>query len=532
MTRRRRWPAAALLSATLLLVGIQPEVGHGQATTKPNIVVIMVDDFDQASFASLLVGGLMPNLTRYFLQAGFTFTDSFSVAGLGGPARASFLTGQYPHNHNVQWGFPPSGIEALSDTSTVATWLQAAGYRTAHVGRYVTGYGWWTDGTRIPPGWNEWNTLLDPGSNNLQEYSININGTIVDVGALSRSLGSELHQTDITAVLAKGFVERTAPTAEPFFLVVTPGAFNLATNPPYNACPEATFPVYDPLFEGHILGAGQKPAGRHLDTIYGNVANFPLPRGPNFAEADTSDKPAFVRGIGGWRDEDYDCLQRRWWRKLEVLRGIDDLVGAVMGALETTGTLGNTVAIFTADNGWMDLQHRVSGKAMPYEEAIRVPLVVRTRGNTQPRLVRKMALTTDLAPTIAQFAQATPTHPVDGRSLVPVLLNPETTAWRKIGLIQYVGGIDPFAGRELPPSFLALRTDRTTRPRMFARYPLLLGLNGELYDLAADPYQLENRYTWSGIWQNERSWLQQWLDVLKECEGTGCQTLENYFYFN
>ena len=529
ITVRRRCLTITMVVA-LLLVGTSSRVAHTQSAARPNIVVIMIDDYDFASLGQMVVGGMLPNLARYFLQSGFLFSDAYSVAGLGGPSRATFLTGQYPHNHKVERGFPPSGVEVMDPTSTVATWVKAAGYRTAHVGRYVTGYGWWTPGTVIPPGWDEWNTLLDPGSNNLQEYKINVNGTVVDVGQIARQSGTELHQIDVLSVLARNFLVQSATSSDPFFLMVTPGAFNLATNPAYNVCPQAPFPYYDPLFAGHILGAAQKPAARHLDTIFGNSQQFPLLRGPSFNEADVTDKPLYVATIGAMRDEDIACLEKRHWRKLEVLRAIDDMIGMVMGTLEATGKLGNTVAVFTADNGWIDGQHRVAGKGLPYEEAIRVPLMIRTRSTAPLQIIPRMVLNTDLAPTIASLAEATPTHAVDGRSLVPLMDNPQIAVWRKMGLHEYVGGFDPFAERILPPSFSALRIDRSVRARLYAKYPAVFGLDGELYDLTTDPYQMQNLYTVTAR-RAERDWLDLWLNVMKTCKGTDCQLLENYFYF-
>jgi N-acetylglucosamine-6-sulfatase len=524
----RRMYAATLLVVTFLMAPAQ--VGRGQSAQKPNIVVFMIDDYDLTSLWTLIARGMMPNLRKYFVDVGFGFADSFSVAGLGAPSRATFLTGQYPQNHGVRWGFPSSGLEVLNESSTVATWLQSAGYRTGHVGRYVTGYGWWTSQTAIPPGWNDWKTLIDPTSNNTLTYKMNLNGSIVDFAELSQTLGTELHQVDVVGILASDFVVQTARVAQPFFLVVAPGVFNLAMHPAYNVCPGETYQHYDPLFGGSPWGAAQQPPARHIDTIFGNVAAFPLPTPPSFNELDVSDKPGWVSNIGLLSEEIIDCLQKRHWRKLEGMRAVDDMIGLVMGSLESTGALANTVAIFTADNGWMDGQHRAAGKGLPYEEAIRVPLFIRTRGSTQPRWITKMVLNTDLAPTIAQLAQATPTLTVDGRSLVPLLQNPDTAAWRKIGLLEYVGELDPFAVRALPSSYFAVRTDRT-RPRAYVRYPNLSGLDGELYDLTQDPFQMQNRYT-DPARRAERDWLELWLNALKTCRGTTCQALENYFYFN
>jgi arylsulfatase A-like enzyme len=523
--------AAVCAIAGAILMGSRPQVTHGQTSGRPNIVVVMIDDYDLGSLWTLIGTGKMPNLTRYFLQTGYLFSDSFSVAGLGGPSRATFLTGQYPHNHGVTWGFPPRDLTVLNETSTVATWLQAAGYRTGHVGRYVTGYGWWTSQTAVPAGWDDWKTLVDPSSNNTVQYKININGSVVDIGALVNQLGTELHQVDILSVLAADFVRKAPAYQQPFFLMVAPGVFNFATDPPYNVCPLGPPPHYDPLFGGNPWGAAQKPADRHMGTIYGDATRYPLPTTPSFNEEDVSDKPFWVRDTRYLSFDALACLQLRYWRKLEVMRSVDDLIGTLFAELESTGMLSNTVVMFTADNGFMDGQHRVAGKGLPFEEAIRIPLFIRPRGTAPLRIVNKLVLNTDFAPTIAALAEATPTHTVDGRSLIPLMQNPETAAWRKIGFLQFEGDLDPFAQRILPPSYIGVRTDRT-RPRLYAYYPTLwTSPNGELYDLVQDPYELNNRYLDSSR-QAERDRLDLWMNLLKTCKGTSCQFLENYFTFN
>ena len=526
----RKRAAVACALAAALLAGPDVPVTHGQTTARPNIVVVLIDDFDLTSLWTLVANGKMPNLTKYFISTGAIFTESFTVAGLGGPSRASILTGQYPHNHGVTSGFPPSGLEVMNDSSTVATWLQTAGYRTGHIGRYVTGYGWWTSKTRIPPGWNEWRTLIDPGSNNTENYKMNLQGAVVDFGQLATSVGAQLHQVDILSLLATDFVTRAPAFQQPFFLMLSPGVFNVQTEPTYNVCPEANAPYYDPFFGGSPYGASQKPATRHMDTLFGDAVRYPVPRQPSFNEDDITDKPVWIQYPAYFTAAVIDCLQKRQWRKLEGMLSVDEMIGSVFGEMERNGTLANTVAIFTSDNGWMDGQHRVSGKGSPYEEAIRTPLMIRQPGGTQPRLITKLVLNTDIAPTIAALARATMTHVVDGRTLVPLMQNPDLATWRKIALLQYQGDYDPFAQKALPPSYSAVRTDRP-RASMFARYPTVLaGLEGEYYDLAQDPYELVNLFR-TPARQPERDRLDLWMNALKTCRGSVCQFLENAFTF-
>jgi hypothetical protein len=153
--RRQNYPRLALgvMLIAVLVVGAvsavpeprQAGVAHAAALGapgRPNVVVIMFDDLDVASLDKMLslpsdVPGqdsLMPNLKRYVVDAGFTFTQSFVTNALCCPSRATFLTGKYTHNHGVYTnGAPTGGIVAFDDASTLATWLKEAGYRTGHV---------------------------------------------------------------------------------------------------------------------------------------------------------------------------------------------------------------------------------------------------------------------------------------------------------------------------------------------------------------------------------------------------------------
>jgi N-acetylglucosamine-6-sulfatase len=498
------------------------------SAVRPNIVVVMIDDFDVESLQMLVQNGMMPNLKRYFLDVGYDFSEAFSTASLGGPSRATFLTGQYPHNHGVVANYPPlGGVTLLNASSTVATWLKTAGYRTGLVGRYVTGYGWWTDGSVIPPGWDDWQALVDPSSFNMHQYQINFNGAVVDIGAIAASQGVELYQTDILTFAALQAIGRAAADPRPFFLNIAPVSFNFEV-PIYNECPDPNDPG---PWGGSFLGVTQRPASRHMNTIFGNDLAFPLPGGRSFNEEDVSDKPAWVRANAPFTVEDVDCLKKRHWRKLETLRAVDQLIGVVMNDLEVRGLLANTVAIFTADNGFLEGQHRFPQKTPAYEDSIRVPLVIRTPWNNVPRNMNKLAINTDLAPTIAHLALATPTHAVDGRSLVPLLQNPEALPWRTIGLLAHrrdpgEGTTDGrFTG---PPDYVAARTAWPT-PRKYVRYPTVPdGLNGEYYDLTADPYELENRYA-DPARQAEIQRLEAWLTALKTCKGIACYLLETYF---
>ena len=110
--------------------------------------MIMTDDQTAASLAG------MQNVNNLLAGDGTKFDQAIASFPLCCPARATHLTGQYAHNHGVLHNSPPlGGFLRLDSTSTLPVWLQDAGYRTMHVGRYLNGY----EATHgIPPGWTDW----------------------------------------------------------------------------------------------------------------------------------------------------------------------------------------------------------------------------------------------------------------------------------------------------------------------------------------------------------------------------------------
>ena len=275
----------------------------------------------------------------------------------------------------------------------------------------------------------------------------------------------------------------------------------------------------------------QKPPARHRDTVFGNTTQFPLPQPPSFNEEDISDKPLWAQVNPRLTETEIDCLQKRYWRKLENLRGVDDLVGYVMASLTATGAISNTVVMLTSDAGDMDGQHRFPEKMPAYDPSIRVPLLIRTPNNSAPTTIAKLVLNTDLAPTIAAFANVTPSLVVDGRSLLPLILNPDLSPWRSMGLVEHVVTTQASTTFGYPPNYLAIRTVAPVA-RTFVRYPTLTAsLNGELYDLDTDPFQLDNLFT-DPLRQTEVARLDIFMHYLRSCKGPTCTILENASFLN
>jgi N-acetylglucosamine-6-sulfatase len=192
-----------LLAALLVLL-----VAAGPAAARPNVVVLMTDDQTQASLAYMTqVNGLLA-------AQGTRFDQSIASFPLCCPSRSTFLTGQYAHNHGVLHNAGPfGGFAAFDGGNSLPVWLQQAGYRTMHLGRYLNGY-LATDG--VPPGWSDWNGLPHANAFNYTSWKVNEDGDLESYPSLDRP---EEYQTDFLARRAGELIEDAAPGVLPPSLV-------------------------------------------------------------------------------------------------------------------------------------------------------------------------------------------------------------------------------------------------------------------------------------------------------------------------
>lgn len=200
-----------------------------------------------------------------------------------------------------------------------------------------------------------------------------------------------------------------------------------------------------------------RPAPRHEYLTDGVASNGELPSAPtggSFNESDMSDKPSCpgpgnplgtpyntepfcVGDLPALRPEDTQALDHQYKTTLAAMLAVDDLVGTVVDALNAADLLNETVLLFTSDNGFFYGQHRLSGKEFPYEEAIRVPLIVSDPVVTKRKraTASQIVVNNDLAPTIAELAGVTPPYATDGMSLVPLLKQPRRDDWQRNGFL-------------------------------------------------------------------------------------------------
>lgn len=237
-----------------------------------------------------------------------------------------------------------------------------------------------------------------------------------------------------------------------------------------------------------------------------------LPKPPSFNEADVSDKPRFTRKppLSHVRKLEIRALYRS---RLRSLLSVDDAVRHIVGRLKRTGELNRTVIVFTSDNGFLLGEHRLTGKSVPYEESIGVPLLIRGPGIPHGQRRSQVVGNIDLAPTILDLAGA-PRGGMDGRSLLPLIHNPKKVRSRNL-LIEMLRGSGHRPFRALRGSRYVLIKTQRDRHRG-------LGPLGELYDLRKDPYEMDNRYR-DPSYRDLRQKLSRRLKHLTGCRGSGCR---------
>lgn len=498
--KARRLKAAIvlfLLSAVITACASAPVAAKQTAdgATPPNILLVLTDDLSHGTLGAALVNNWMPNLKSAVIDQGMTFQNFYIADSLCCPSRATLLTGQYSHNHGVRTNVPPlGGVVALNDSSTLATWLRAAGYRTGLVGKYLNGYGLNADPsspkdnpTYVPPGWDDWQGVTVPDQ--MFNYAINDNGVLQAYGSQPSD-----YQTDVLAARAVAFIDESeANDAQPFLLLVT-------TQAPHQ---ETGF-----LCSLNVGSIGPlAPAPRHA----GQTANLQLQAGPSFNESNVSDKPTWIKGnFSLLTAPQIDCLETGHRNRVGSLLAVDDLIGTITAALQTAGELGNTLIVFCSDNGFLLGEHRVNSKQQAFEEAIRVPLYVKGPGVVAQAVAQQLVVNVDLAATFVELAQATAGLMQDGRSFAPILQDPAFVPWRSHVLIEHVKS----GGAVVPPDYSAVRT---------TQYKWVEYANGEkeLYDLTNDPGELVSQHA-NPAYFAVKDALRPILNLLRTCAGATC----------
>lgn len=445
--------------------------GGGGAPRRPNIVYVMTDDqtVDQmSSYGNTLIK--TPHMDRLAAE-GVRFTRSFVTNSLCAPSRATVLTGCYSHVHGIRGNSEGRETEVLDpNLPTFPVLLQAAGYRTAIVGKWHL--------PQDPVGFDY--TCILPGQ------GVYTNPDFIENGVRKTFQG---HVTDVTTDLALGFL-RTVKPDEPFLLIYQ----HKSPHRPFTPLPR----------HADLLADVELPYPETFDDDYATRRVAAQAEDMKFEVSLARDYPDLP--------PDLTPEERKRWIYQRFVKdhyrgvvGVDENLGRLLEHLDREGLTDDTLIMYTSDNGFYLGEHGWYDKRFMYEPSLKVPLVVRyPRRIPGGRVEDRMALNIDYAPTILDFAGVTIPGTMQGRSLRPLLEGTPPADWRQSVYYSYFENsweLRHLSQEELSdPSFKYFtphrvgphRGVRTDRYKLIEYYGE--GDYWEFFDLESDPHELRNRY--------------------------------------
>ena len=383
---------------------------------------------------------------------GVHFKNSFVVLSMCGPSRASILTGTYPQVNGVTTNV--EGREFDPDkTPSFPLVLQQNGYRTGFLGKWHLDHG-----NHPRKGFDHWIAFSGQGKYN--GNTLNINGELVE---------NPGYITDALTDYAVEFIEENAD--QPFCLYLSHKAVHAPFTPPErHASQYADDPIpHRESFDDTLVN---KPEWQRVNMgrneLYRSRYNNPLVTRPKVPKGRYNPK------VGG------SSIAKNYLRSISA---VDEGIGKIFELLEKEGLLENTCIMFGGDNGYMLGEHHRGDKRVAYNEAMRIPLIMRMPGVVEPgSTVEEMVLNIDIAPTLLDLAGVEAPDIMQGKSMVPLFDPDVKTPWRDSFLFTY--------WRDLIPSLPRIVSVRDER-YVYSTYPDIDDLD-ELYDLEKDPQEMNN----------------------------------------
>ncbi len=413
-----------------------------QAQQKPNVVIILADDLD-AMVTPQFFPEVLPVLDS-LKQNGIDFTNSFTPMSICCPSRAALLSGKYGHKTDVlRNGNTHGGWKYFKDDEPAAlpAQLAAAGYRTSMIGKYMNGYKKKKDKQLpLPYGWTDGAVMVSKPLPIYRGYNYNLlvwdkAARVNDSIWITDNQQIEPHgknesdySTDVITKKAVAFIaDAEGNDTQPFFLYLTP-------TPPHFPLPPA--PRYEQLAKARWL-TDTMPKGPNYFNDYGALATEKEKKKPldkSGWHINNWDKRLRQQNKGkGWYKlafgnklpkELKGFMDATWYYRMGSLYALNDMIVQVINTLKAKDEWDNTLLIFTSDNGFHLGSKGLYHKGTPYEEAIRVPLII-TGGDSlhlqAPGKKEEWIINLDLMPTLLQLAGINIPADVDGKSIVPLL---------------------------------------------------------------------------------------------------------------
>ena len=411
----------------------------------PNIVFILIDDLRYDTLGHMNHPFIETPRIDQLASGGMRFTNAFVTTSLCSPARASFLTGKYMHNHKVV----DNASLLDKQTQTFPQRLQQASYQTAFIGKWHMGGS--SDAAR--PGFDHWVSFRGQGTYAADRQTLNVNGTQVP---------RTKYMTDELTDYATQWLSQQSHD-QPFMLYLSH---------------KGVHGLYD-------------PAARHRDKY--KDARYTPPATMNRTAEHLAGKPMWVQDQrNSWHGVEFpyhgrskQSVDEMYRHYCEMILSIDESVGRVLQTLKDQGLQNETLILFTSDGGHLWGEHGLIDKRCAYEESIRIPLLAYWPSRIKPAtLCEALVANIDVAPTLLELANAEAHPELDGNSLVPLLENPEAQkSWRQALVYEYYW----------EPSFPQTPTTFALRKQ---KYKLIqyhgLWDTDELYDIQQDPGETQN----------------------------------------
>lgn len=529
------------------------------ATQRPNIVYIMCDDhaFQCISAYGSPISKLAPtpNIDR-IAQRGMRFDRAFVENSLSTPSRACLMTGLYSNqNGQRQLG------EGIDTTRTFFTeQLQQAGYQTAVVGKWHMGCD--------PKGFDYYHIYNDQG----QYYNPQYRGTDTD----GKYIVEEGYSTDLTTDHALSFIEHR-DTNKPFCLLLhhkAPHRNWLANTKYFGMYDNVTFPLPETFYDDYeTRGSAVRTQKMSVTKDMRWEQDFKVPEMLDTANADSWDSYlSLMNEVNRMNPEQriawgkyYFPRNRRLlearltgkeldeWKYqnyirdyMSVIKSVDESVGRVLDYLDSHGLTENTIIVYTSDQGFYMGEHGWFDKRFMYEESLRTPLLIAYPGHIQPGTVcNKLVQNIDYAPTFLDLAGISKPKELPGRSLTPLFkAGDKVKGWRNSIYYHYYD----YPTYHMVRKHDGVRTDRyklihfygaggldAVKENKYQRQPgtrehgcmtYLTSLGyfepkdsavnyNELYDLQADPHELNNLYGKPGYEKITKQLQKQLTDYRK-----------------
>ncbi len=418
------------------------------AEKNPNIVYLMADD--QSTYTLGCYGNAdvkTPNIDKLAVD-GMTFDNHYDTTAICMASRATVMTGMYEYKHGCNF----SHGEMMTDTwkKSYPLLLREAGYMTAFAGKFgfelrdtpdgpklelpAEDFDWWGGA----PGQSSYDTKKNKS---MAAYAEEYPHATLSYGAFGRD-----------------FIRGAAKAGKPFCL-------SISFKAPHR--PVAPDPKFDDVYAGKTF---TKPA------------NYGREHGEHFSKQSKKDRQ--YERFHEWNYSDkYDEVMALYNQQIYA---IDIAVGMVREALEEQGVADNTVIIYTSDNGFFCGSHGYGSKVLPYEESVRVPMIIYDpRHSNSGKKLRSDALTgnIDFAPTMLRLAGLPVPENMDGADLMELYTEPDRPIHESLALINVWG--------KAPTHALGV----VTKEMKYIHWGYAaegFDVTEELYHLGKDPLELTN----------------------------------------